>query len=339
VRTARAPGRVTLIGEHTDYNAGLSLPRAIDLTTQATFLPTPGTFLVGLTSDRYPEPWEIPLGPSSPTSPQSVLATALVRLSNLTSGGSINVTSTLPVGAGLSSSAAFSVALLLALGSPPIPRTIATLCQAAEATAGSHVGLLDPLAMMEAQAGHAVCIDFATLESHQVAIPEEAAFVVVHCGTARQLSASPYATRRAECELAANHIGRPLGRCDMSDLSAVPEPVLRRRARHVITECGRVREVERLLGWRNLAGVGAVMTDGHRSQAEDFKVSIPVVDELVEHLIGLPGVHGARMTGGGFGGCVIALCEPDSPALDAEAYAPRLAWRISPSPGAALLAT
>ena len=108
-------------------------------------------------------------------------------------------------------------------------------------------------------------------------------------------------------------MGRPLGLCTLGDLSALPDPVLRRRARHVITECARVREAERLLARGNLVGLGAVMTEGHRSLAEDYRVSVPAVDQLVEHLLGEPGVLGARMSGGGFGGCVIALCGPDSP--------------------------
>jgi len=337
VPTARAPGRVTLIGEHTDYNAGLSLPMAIDLVTEASFTPKPGSFLVSLRSDQYPWPLEISLRGTDPTPPEAVLAASLIRLSNLTEGGTIRVTSTLPIGAGLSSSAAFSVAILLALGNMGEPRTIAALCQAAEASAGSRVGLLDPLAIMEGQAGHALRIDFSTYETRQIPVPEEAAFIVVHCGVERALGASPYAIRRSECEMAASHIGRALGRCELADLSALHDPVLRRRARHVITECGRVREVERLLRRRNLVGVGAVMTDGHRSLAEDYKVSITVVDELVDRLLSMPGVYGARMTGGGFGGCVIALCAPDSPALDPSIHAPLRAWRISPSPGAMLL--
>ncbi len=121
--------------------------------------------------------------------------------------------------------------------------------------------------------------------------------------------------------------------------SALVDPVLRRRARHVVTECARVREAERLLGRGNLTALGAVMTEGHRSLAIDYRVSVPAVDQLVEHLLAQPGVLGARMSGGGFGGCVIALCHPDSPALDPAAHAPRRAWRVSPAAGAALLAT
>jgi galactokinase len=337
VRIAQAPGRVTLIGDHTDYNQGLSLAMAIDLATEAAFAPKPGSFLIGLASDQFPEPWEIPLGDAAPSSPQAVLAAALVSRARPTSGGAVRVTSTVPVGAGLSSSAAFSVAFLLALGFDGDALTVATLCQQAEAAAGSHVGLLDPLAIMGARAGHALLIDFATLESHPVALPEGAAFVVVHSGASREIGTSPYATRRAECDTAANQIGRPLGLCELGDLSALQSPVLRRRARHVITECARVREVEGLLARGDLARVGAVMTEGHRSLANDFKVSTPEMDKLVDRLQGLPGVLGVRMTGGGFGGCALALCEAGSRALNPALHAPQRAWAVHPAGGARVL--
>ena len=167
---ARAPGRVTLIGDHTDYNQGLSLPMAIDLATEATFTPKAGSFLIGVASDQYPEPWEIPLGGTAPDPPQAALAAALVALAHPSSGGALRVTSTLPVGAGLSSSAAFSVAVLLALGgredmAAEDTLSLARLCQSAEDAAGSRVGLLDPLAILRAQQGHALAIDFARLES------------------------------------------------------------------------------------------------------------------------------------------------------------------------------
>jgi galactokinase len=336
MQIARAPGRVTLIGDHTDYNEGLSLPMAIDLATEARFTPKAGSFLIGLASDQFPEPWEFLLGGGAPPPPQAELAAALIALAQPACGGARTVTSTLRVGAGLSSSAAFSVALLLALGRREDPISMATLCQRAEEAAGSRVGLLDPLAIVGAEAGHALSIDFATLDSHQVVIPDTAAFLVVHCGVSRELGGSLYADRRAECDRAANVIGRSLGRCQLGDLSALTDPVLRRRARHVITECARVREVERLLGRGNVTAVGALMTEGHRSLAEDFRVSIPALDELVDHLVELPGVYGARMSGGGFGGCVIALCAPDSPALDLERHAPRRAWRVAPAAGAAV---
>lgn len=338
--SARAPGRVTIIGDHTDYNAGLSLPMAIDLATEVTFTPKPGSFLVGVDSDQFPGgAFEIPLGTAAPVPDEARLAAGLLRLQPPPSGGTLRVTSTLPVGAGLSSSAAFSVAVLLALGHDDDPLALARTCQEAERAAGSHVGLLDPLAIAGAAEGHALAIDFATLETHLVAVPPEAAFVVVHSEAPRLLTATPYATRRSECERAAHVLGRPLGLCALGDLSGLTDPVLRRRARHVVTECARVREAERLLRGADLVALGALMTEGHRSLATDYRVSVPAVDELVDDLVRQPGVLGARMAGGGFGGCVVALCRPDAPALDPAAHAPRRAWRVSPSGGAARLAT
>ena len=338
--TARAPGRVTIIGDHTDYNGGLSLPMAIELATEVTFTPKPGSFLVGLNSDQFPgQPFEVPLGDAAPVADEAALAAGLLRLHPPPSGGTLRVTSTLPVGAGLSSSAAFAVAVLLALGHDPDPLALARTCQEAERIAGAHVGLLDPLAIAGATEGNALHIDFDTLETHAVAVPADAAFVIVHSEAPRLLTATPYATRRAECERAAHILGQPLGRCELGDLSELTDPVLRRRARHVVTECARVREAERLLGRGNMTDLGAVITEGHRSLATDYRVSVPAVDELVEHLLAQPGVLGARMTGGGFGGCVVALCRPDSPALDPAAHAPRRAWRVSPAGGAVRLAT
>ena len=331
---------MTLIGDHTDYNGGLSLPMAIDLETEVDFAPKSGSFLIGIDSDQFPDqPIEIALGDTNPVPGEAALAAGLLRLQRPASGGAIRVTSSLPVGAGLSSSAAFSVALLLALDHDPDPLALARTCQEAERSAGAHVGLLDPLVIAGAAAGHALHIDFAALETRLVAVPEEAAFVIVHSEIPRLLSGTPYATRRAECERAAHILGRPLGACELGDLSALTDPVLRRRARHVVTECARVGEAERMLARGNLSGLGEVMTEGHRSLAVDYRVSLPAIDELVEHLIGQPGVLGARMSGGGFGGCVIALCQPDSPALDPQTHAPRRAWRVSPAAAAVRLGT
>ena len=134
---ARAPGRVTIIGDHTDYNGGLSLPMAIELATEVDFTPKPGSFLVGIDSDQFPEaPIEIMLGDTAPVRAEAALAAGLLRTQPPPSGGVARVTSTLPVGAGLSSSAAFSVALLLALGHDPDPLALARDCQEAERSAG-----------------------------------------------------------------------------------------------------------------------------------------------------------------------------------------------------------
>ena len=161
MRTARAPGRVTLIGDHTDYNEGLSLPIAVDLFTEATFSEQADSFFFGLSSDQFDEPWEIPL-PNDPhesvsrthiNPPEAALATALVALLAPPAGGHFRVTSTVPVGAGLASSAAFSVALALALGHERDALALARLDQRAEAASGAHVGLLDPIAIVDATRG------------------------------------------------------------------------------------------------------------------------------------------------------------------------------------------
>ncbi len=246
VPAARAPGRVTLIGDHTDYNGGLSLPMAVGMATDVSFSPQTGTFLIGLDSDEIPgRHVEIPLdslrapggAATAPVPPEALLAAALLRLHPPPCGGTITVTSTLPVGAGLSSSAAFSVAFLLAVpASDPTnpaeldPLALARDCQEAERAAGAHVGLLDPLAIVGAREGHALHVDFESLQSRHVPVPTDAAFVVVHSEVPRILAVSPYATRRAECERAAWILGRPLGRCTLGDLSELPDPVLRRRA-------------------------------------------------------------------------------------------------------------
>ena len=267
---------MTIVGDHTDYNGGLSLPMAIGLSTAVTFTPRPGSFLVGIDSDQFPDqPLEIALGDAAPAPPEAALAAGLLRLHPPPCGGRVRVTSTLPVGAGLSSSAAFSVALLLALGRDLDPLSLARDCQEAERGAGAHVGLLDPLTIAAATAGHALRIDFANLETRPVPVPDDAAFVIVHSEVPRLLSGTPYATRRAECERAAHLVGRPLGSCELGDLSEIVDPVLRRRARHVVTECARVREAERMLGRGDMDALGALMSEGHRSLAVDYRVSVP----------------------------------------------------------------
>src|SRR5580692_3151303 len=254
--SARAPGRVTIIGDHTDYNAGRSLPMAIDLATEVDFTPKAGSFLFGIDSDQFPEtPVEIMLGDPAPVRAEAALAAGLLRAQALPFGGVARVTSTLPVGAGLSSSAAFSVALLLALGHALDPPSLARDCQEAERATGAHVGLLDPLTIAAASAGHALSIDFASLETRPVPVPAEAAFVIVHSEVPRLLNDTPYAARRAECERAAHVLGRPLGACELGDLSELADPVLRRRARHVVTECARVREAELLLARSDLSAL------------------------------------------------------------------------------------
>ncbi len=327
-RRAFAPGRVNLIGDHTDYNAGLALPMAIQLGVEVEYHPDDRAVLV-VESDLDPSPAAIPLsGPPGPLAPWSRLAAAVLDQVRPAVGGRVVVRSDLPVGGGLSSSAAFSVALALALGATGDPLTLARLCQRAERAVGVPVGLMDPLVVMAARSRRALLVDFDTLRTEQVPVPEGAVVTVVDSGTARRLDATAYATRRAECEAAAGFVGRPLGRASPADAERVADPLLRRRARHVTTETARVRAFARALERVDLVEAGRLMTESHRSLADDFEVSTAALDELVERLCSTPGVYGARLTGAGFGGCVVALS-----AAPLERGGGR-AWEVRASAGA-----
>ncbi len=372
--TARAPGRVNLIGDHTDYNSGLALPMAIDLATEVRLVedgsdrlrlrsamdPAPAVRPAGRPDPASSEAWasdarwasevtgapavaELPLDlPFDPVAiaavepPWARLAAAVVAQCRPPAGGHVEVSSTVPVGAGLASSAAFGVALAMACGVQAPPVAMAHLCQRAEAAAGSDVGLMDPLVIAGALAGHALLVDFATLAVAPVALPPGAEVVVVHSGRGRRLVTSPYAARRAECAAAAVAVGRPLGQAEEADLPGLPDRVLRSRTRHVVTECRRVQAFADALRAGDLVTAGALMVESHRSLADDFEASAPAVDALVDELQATDGVYGARMTGGGFGGCVVALAEPG--ALDPAAW-PGRAWQVRPSGGATVAVT
>jgi galactokinase len=311
-----SPGRVNLIGDHTDYNEGVALPMAVDLGTTVMFRPD-GASQIFLRSsgEQQPAVVELPIdfdtavrGGIEPRWARLVATTA--ALVGRSSGGSGYVRSTIPVGAGLSSSAALEVALALALGFRGDPAELAQLCQRAEQGAtGVPTGLMDQLTVACSTEGHALFIDFRDLSTRQIRIPDGAEVLVVHSGQSRTLDGSEYATRHAECEAAARGLGA-LGRLSRRDLAGIADPLLRRRARHVVTECERVRECAAALEGGAVADAGRLMTESHRSLAEDFEVSTPLLDSLVDRLLAVPGVLGARITGAGFGGCVVAMCEP-----------------------------
>jgi galactokinase len=334
---AYSPGRVNLIGDHTDYNEGLALPMAIDLGTTVTYVPDRG-YRVFLRSTGEPEPTDIdvhiPLNGEVLVKVQPRWAryvAAMVASIHPRRGGRGAVETTLPVGSGLSSSAALEVAVALALGFEAEPVTMARMCQKAEqAATGVPAGLMDQLTVMAGIEGSALLIDFADLSLRPVAIPEGAEILVVHSGEHRSLDRTPYAARRAECDAAAYRLG-PLGRLGADAMLGLPDPLLRRRARHVVTECDRVRWCAAALASGDLVDAGRLMSASHASLSEDFDASTPGLDALVQHLQSIPGVYGARMTGAGFGGCVVVLCEPGSVNL-ARLSTP--AWRVRPSPGA-----
>jgi galactokinase len=337
---AFAPGRVNLIGDHTDYNEGVALPMAIDLGTVVTFSPD-GGYRVVLRSAGEPDPADVDVHfPMDPDKLQAVeprwarYVAGMVAAVRPYTGGRGTVETNLPVGAGLGSSAALEVAVSLALGFEGQPVTMARTCQRAEqAATGVPTGLMDQWIVTGGIAGCALLLDFAEMAAAPVTIPEGAEIVVVHSGERRSLDRSGYAARRAECEAAAYRLG-PLGRVDANDVNAIRDPVLRKRARHVMTECERVRWFAHALFEGNLEAAGQHMTASHVSLAQDFEVSTTALDELVGRLVVTPGVYGARLTGAGFGGCAVALADPG--AVDVVAMKTP-AWRVRASDGAHLL--
>ena len=306
---AWAPGRVNLIGDHTDYTGGLVLPMAVDLGTTVELVR--GGDVVELRSDHEPAPARVALDVDDPSSVSPAWAryvAGVVAEVRPREGGIGTVTSTLPIGAGLSSSAALELATALALGVEGTPLAVAQLCQRAEQRAsGVPCGIMDQLASAAGVDGHALLIDCRSFDVVPIPLPEDALVVVVDSGQSRTLAGSAYAARRAACEAAAAIIG-PLRDADLDDVARLPED-LRPLARHVVNENGRVSAFADALRAGDLAGAGALMYESHASLRDDFAVSTDVLDALVGRLRAAPGVLGARLTGGGFGGAVIALCE------------------------------
>ena len=306
-----APGRVNLIGDHTDYTGGYVLPMAVQLGT--TVEAVHHGEAVHLTSDHDPRAAVVPLDVADPQSVDPPWAryvagvVAEIRPSTALRG---RVSTTLPIGAGLSSSAALEVAVAVALGHPGPPLELARACQRAEQRAsGVPCGIMDQLTSAAGQAGHALLIDCSCDSIRPIRRPEGIEIVAVHSGQTRGLAGSAYAERRADCDEVARLIG-PLRGATLSDLTAVSNPRLRRRARHVITENARVLAFAEAWEGGDMRAAGELMEASHESLRHDFEVSSPALDDLVDRLHRTPGVFGARLTGAGFGGCAVALAEP-----------------------------
>ncbi|HUS60930.1 MAG TPA: galactokinase [Acidimicrobiales bacterium] len=308
---ARAPGRVNLIGDHTDYTGGFVLPAAIDRWTTIE-LDQRDEYWFELVSNDDPEPALIPRDVQNPNAGRPVWAryfAGVVSVAQPERGGSGFVTSNLPIGAGLSSSAALTVASALAIGEDGPPLEIALMCQEAERRAtGLGVGIMDHLASAGGVEGCALLIDCTSLETNPVPIPDGIEIVVVHSGQERTLAAANYGVRRSQCEEAEAEIG-PFRDATIDDVLSMGDDVLRRRAHHVVSENERVIECARALREGDLTLVGELMAASHASLREDFEVSTHALDQLVAHLVTIPGIHGARLTGAGFGGCAVALAD------------------------------
>lgn len=309
---ATAPGRVNLLGEHTDYNDGFVLPTAIPQST---------TVHLGFSPDAqhhfYSEELDEHVSISDQDStPQGFASYIFGCIQLLKQEGhtippvNLHVTSSVPIGSGLSSSAALEVATLRGLRALLKLQIddvrIAQLGQQAEIQyAGVNSGIMDQMASSLADTEHMLFLDTRTLERRVLPFPTGAEVLVIDSGSPRTLAGSGYNQRRAECEEAARLLGVKALR-DVSELQAVeklPEP-LRRRARHVITEDNRVLEV--LKGVSALR-FGELMNASHASLRDDYEVSVTALDTLVAMLQETPGVFGARLTGAGFGGACVAL--------------------------------
>ena len=303
VMKAVAPGRVNLIGDHTDYTDGFVLPIAIDRRTVIEFEPTGSAVPTELTSDDTSDPeWR-----RYPEAVADEMRDAGMPVRNVRA----HVTTTIPVGAGLSSSAALEIASALALGFDGTAAELAQLTRRAEHRAtGVPTGIMDQLCIASAREGHATLIDCRSLGVTHVPVPVDVKFVVRFVAH-RTLQGSEYADRVAQCAEIEQRIG-PLRDADMHDVTSLGDDLLERRARHVVTENARVLEFAAALGAGDFATAGRLMTDGHRSLSEDYGTSTTVMDAAVDALVASPGILGARMTGGGFGGCVVAMCEPDA---------------------------
>jgi galactokinase len=324
-RLFQAPGRVNLIGEHTDYHDGFVLPLAMDRGTLVAAAARDDRRLrvhsVDAGEDRELELDHAPVERRGDWLDYvEGVARELESDVGRLRGADLLVHGDVPVGAGLSSSASLEVALavtLLALsGRHADARRIARLCQAAEHRyVGTRCGIMDQLTVAAGRAGQALLIDCRSLRVSPIPLPGgRAAVLVCHSGVRHRLAASGYNDRRAESEAALRAIApdrRALRDVRPPEVArARLDPVLERRARHVVLEIDRTRRAARALRGGDLDAFGALMVESHRSLRDDYEVSTPELDALVDAALSHPGVYGSRMTGGGFGGCTVTLVRP-----------------------------
>jgi len=339
-RIFRAPGRVNLIGEHTDYNDGFVMPMAIDRSTWVAAAPRPDRTLV-VQSREFGDRREVHLddvgrGRTGHWSDYVRGVTAVLeRGAPPLRGADCYIISDVPIGAGLSSSAAIEVSFgyaLLSIAGAPIDLTaLARACQRAEHEfAGTRCGIMDQTIACRGRAGTLLMLDTRSLESRFVPLPSAIRVVVCNTMVAHELASAEYNDRRADCEagvriLASKYPGiRALRDATKEQLEAMkhemPDRVFR-RCRHVITENARVERAAEALAASDFHAFGRLMGESHRSLRDDYEVSCAELDAMVAIVQGLDGAYGARMTGGGFGGCVVAI-------IDANASQDELCARI-----------
>ena len=320
---ASAPGRVNLIGEHTDYNGGYVLPTVIPQRTVVELAQRSGGRVRALSVNAgKPVPFEYIVGTESRrgrwTDYLQGITWVLTKAGFSLGGADIRIESTVPLGSGLSSSAALEIALLRAFRDaytlPLEDVQMALLGQRAENEfVGAPVGVMDQMACTLAGPGQALFLDTRSLDWTVVPLPSSAELIVLNSGVTHNHAKGDYRIRRAECEEAARRLGvaqlRDLDVQDLPRVMELPEP-LGRRARHVVTEDARVLAAVRALESGDVEALGQLFYASHDSMRDDYEVSIAEIDLVVDLARAMPEVHGARLTGGGFGGSVVMLARP-----------------------------
>jgi galactokinase len=366
VRVFRAPGRVNIIGEHTDYNLGFVLPMALDMATDVAIAPSADGKLRIHSEDRK-ETREFDAAAIAGLRPEHHwtdypigVAQEVVRAGFPIAPANLLIRSTVPDGSGLSSSAALEVSSALAFlgGRAMDPLDLARLCQRAERNyVGMPCGIMDQYISVFGREHSAVEIDCRSLGHRFVSLPLGAAFVAVNTMVKHALAGSAYRDRVAECAAAVEGIRKMFPAVEsLRDVS--PEqfqaaehllsPVVARRARHIVTEDARVNRFVEASERGDLEAMGKLMVESHRSLQHDYEVSCEELDFLAEAALGIEGVYGARMTGGGFGGCTVSMMRPAAAPLFREKIAkayegkfgitPRV-YECKPSAGAGELAS
>ena len=324
----RAPGRVNLIGEHTDYNDGFVLPSAIGFYTYVAVGARVDRRLL-IRSNEFANFFE----GSTNALPASKLgfwydyvlgvAWQLAKMGVEITGANLLVHGEVPVGAGLSSSAALEVAsaqALLSLGTREVSfKEVPKLCQRAENEfVGAHVGIMDQFISCFGQKDHALLLDCRSLEFEQVPIPAHVHLVICNTMVKHELSGGEYNLRRKQCEQGVQILRtvypgikalRDVSREQLAAQESCLPPIIYKRCRHVVEENARTLKAAQCFRAGDLAGVGRLMRESHASLRDFYEVSCPELDVMVESAEGLPGYIGARMTGGGFGGCTVNLVE------------------------------
>ena len=355
--TSRAPGRVNLIGEHTDYNDGFVLPMALPFATVIE-ASSRADRTVALQSVGYASAtFSLDDDPRTVESWARYIAGMLALLEDsglVISGMDLSISTDIPIGASLSSSAALEVATGFAAcalaGHIPDPQAIALLGQRVEnEIIGIQSGIMDQLISAVAVDGSATKIDCRTLTTESVIIPDEATVLILDTMTRRELADSEYDLRRAACERAAAHLGvESLRDASLDAVLAMPDGIDKQRAHHVVTENERVLAAVQALRSGELDGMGELMNQSHHSLSVDYEVSSPALDEMADIVRRHDACFGARMTGGGFAGSAVALVR----ASEAENVASSVAetwqqrhgvtpdvWPVTPSAGASVTST